>query len=93
MAYTSDITEKQFALIADIFPKKLRTRPPIWTKHEIINGIFYQLKNGCKWEDLPKDLPPSGTVFYWFNTWKKDGIWNEILEKLWEESREFRGKK
>jgi hypothetical protein len=23
-----------------------------------LDGIFYQLKNGCNWQDLPKDLPP-----------------------------------
>jgi len=39
-----------------------QTRPPNWTKGEILDGIFYQLKNGCNWEDLPKDLPPYSTV-------------------------------
>ncbi|WP_347179057.1 transposase [Roseofilum casamattae] len=28
------------------------------------HGIFYRLKNGCNWEDLPKDLPSYSTV-YW----------------------------
>ncbi|MEM6451588.1 MAG: transposase [Cyanobacteria bacterium P01_D01_bin.105] len=23
-----------------------------------MDGILYQLKNGCNWADLPKDLPP-----------------------------------
>jgi transposase len=23
-----------------------------------MNGILYQLKNGCNWCDLPRDLPP-----------------------------------
>ncbi|MBN3945622.1 MAG: transposase [Nostoc sp. NMS7] len=31
---------------------------------DIFNGILYQLKNGCNWQDLPKDLPPYSTV-YW----------------------------
>jgi transposase len=93
MAYTSDITQAQYELLEPIFPKRLQTRPPIWTKHQILNGIFYQLKNGCKWVDLPKDFPPSGTVFYWFNSWKKDGVWEEILQTLWSLSRNSRGKK
>ncbi|WP_424407073.1 transposase [Microcoleus sp.] len=37
-------------------------RPPNWTKRDILDGIFYLLKNGCNWEDLPKDLPPYSTV-------------------------------
>nr|WP_322734495.1 transposase [Nostoc sp. DedVER02]MDZ7989521.1 transposase [Nostoc sp. DedVER02] len=24
----------------------------------MLDGIFYQLKNGCNWCDLPRDLPP-----------------------------------
>ena len=24
----------------------------------MIDGMLYRLKNGCNWEDLPKDLPP-----------------------------------
>ncbi|WP_442939112.1 transposase [Nostoc sp.] len=30
----------------------------------MFNGILYQLKNGCNWQDLPKDFPPYSTV-YW----------------------------
>ncbi|WP_347276482.1 transposase [Chroococcidiopsis sp [FACHB-1243]] len=44
-------------------PKKKQTRPPKWTKRQILDGVFYQLKNGCNWGDLPKDLPPYSTVF------------------------------
>jgi transposase len=35
---------------ANIAHKK-KTRPPNWTQREILNGIFYQLKNGCNWAD------------------------------------------
>jgi hypothetical protein len=33
-----------------------QTRPSNWTKGEILDGIFYQLKNGCNWEDLPNPV-------------------------------------
>jgi transposase len=93
MADSSDITKEQFALIEGVFPKKTTTRPALWSKHQIINAIFYQLKNGCKWEDLPKDLPPKGTVFHYFNTWKKTCLWEEMLNSLWETSRVSHKKK
>lgn len=47
-----------------ILPTKKQTRPSNWTKRELLDGIFYQLKNGCNWQDLPKDLLPYSTV-YW----------------------------
>ncbi|MCA6545531.1 MAG: transposase, partial [Pseudanabaena sp. M074S1SP2A07QC] len=40
-----------------MLPRKKKTRPPTWTKRQILDGVFYQLKNGCNWADLPKDLP------------------------------------
>lgn len=88
MAYTTDLSEAEFSILEPLLPKSvLQTRPPKWTKHQIMNGIFYQLVNGCRWVDLPKDLPPSGTVFYWFNKWKQDGTWGKISQVLFVKSR------
>ena len=58
MAYTTDLTKAEFKIIEPLLPKTfIQTRPPKWSKHEILNGIFYQLVNACRWVDLPKDLP------------------------------------
>ena len=66
MAYTSSLTDREWEIIEPLLPKKKRTRPPKWSKREILNGVLYQLKNGCpkgyrsayNWVDLPNDLPP-----------------------------------
>ena len=34
-------------LLPEIRPQKKRTRPPSLTLREILDGILYQLKNGC----------------------------------------------
>ena len=47
MGYSSDLTDKEWAIIKPLLPEKKRTRPPKWSKKNILNGIFYQLKNGC----------------------------------------------
>ena len=83
MAYTTDLTIKEFKIIEPLLPRPyIQTRPPKWSKHEILNGISYQLINDCRWAGLPKDLPPSGTVFYWLNKWKKDGAREEISKQV-----------
>ncbi|MEH2257022.1 transposase [Nostoc sp.] len=38
-------------------PTKKKTRPPLWTKRQILDGVFYQLKNGCNWADLQARFP------------------------------------
>ncbi|WP_445243601.1 MULTISPECIES: transposase [unclassified Microcoleus] len=62
--------------------QKKKTRPPVWTKRQLLNGIFYQLKNGCNWADLPKDLPPYSTVFWHYQNWCEDGSIERIETAL-----------
>ncbi|WP_198287592.1 transposase [Rivularia sp. PCC 7116] len=38
--------------------QKKRTKPPTWSKRKILDGVLYQLKNGCNWSDLPCILTP-----------------------------------
>jgi transposase len=30
---------------------------------EVLNAIFYVLRGGCAWRNLPKDFPPASTVY------------------------------
>ena len=76
------------SLLHEILPKKNRTRPCNWTKREILDGIFYQLKNGCNWQDLPKDLPPYSTVYWHYKQWRSQGVIEELMRVLHEQVRE-----
>lgn len=93
MPYTSSLTDKEWAIIEPLLPKKKRTRPPKWSKREILNGILYQLKNGCNWVDLPKDLPPYSTVFWHYKQWRKSGTIENIMTALHYQLREKNEKK
>lgn len=54
----------------------------MWTKRQILNGILYQLKNGCNWADLPKDFPPYSTVFWHYKQWCENDILDKIMTEL-----------
>ena len=82
MPYKSSLTDGEWEIIEPLLPKKKRTRPPKWSKREILNGILYQLKNGCNWVDLPKDLPPYSTVFWHYKQWRAEGIIDNIMTRL-----------
>ena len=81
-AYSSDLTVEQYNEISKFITEKKITAPRTVSYHEIINAILYRLKNGCTWEDLPHDLPDSKTVFHYFNLWKKEGVWDRMLDEL-----------
>jgi transposase len=82
MPYSSSLTDKEWELIEPLLPQKKKTRAPRWSKRQILDGIFYQLKNGCNWCDLPKDLPPYSTVFWHYKQWRSDGVLDHILATL-----------
>jgi transposase len=58
----------------------------VWTKRQLLNGIFYQLKNGCNWADLPRDLPPYSTVFWHYQNWCQEGAMDLIMTLVTSES-------
>ena len=81
MAYTTNITVPQFELIDPLFPKSKTYQGEI-SRHDLLNAIFYQLKNGCQWRDLPSDFPKWSTVYSQFRRWQLDGTWQKVLAAL-----------
>jgi transposase len=87
MGYSSDLKDKEWEIIEPLLPIRKKTKPPTWTKREILNGIFYQLKNGCNWSDLPKDFPPYSTVFWHYQQWCEEGAMEKIMSALHQQAR------
>jgi transposase len=65
-----------------ILPKKKQTRPGNWTKREILDGILYQLKNGCNWQYLPKKLPFTRAVYWHYKQWGTQGVIEDLMRLL-----------
>ena len=81
MAYTTDLTVSQFELLEQHLPQS-KTCHSVIARHDIINAIFYQLKNGCQWRDVPTDFPNWQTVYSQFRRWQLDGTWEKVLAAL-----------
>jgi transposase len=97
MAYSSSLTDEEWEilepLLPQVLPPKKQTRPSAWTKRELIDGMLYQLKNGCNWQDLPKDLPPYSTVYWHYKQWRAAGSIEQLMKLLHEDIREKAKKK
>jgi transposase len=48
----------------------------------VINGIFYVLRTGSPWRDLPERYGPYTTVYNRYNRWAKAGVGLTIFEML-----------
>ena len=54
-SYASDMTDREWALIARLLPApRLGGRPRSTCLRRVINGIFYLLQSGCQWRMLRK---------------------------------------
>ena len=47
-----------------------------------INGVFWILRTGAPWRDLPPDYGKWGSVHQRFRRWRDKGMWEKILEAL-----------
>jgi putative transposase len=48
----------------------------------VVNAIFYILRTGCQWEELPSEYPNHNSVYYHYAKWRDDGTWQALNEVL-----------
>ena len=58
----------------------------------MVNGILYVLRGGIAWRMMPHDLPPWGTVWWYFRKWRDDGTWERVEEGMRARVREVAGR-
>jgi transposase len=46
-----------------------------------LDGIFYVLRTGSPWRDLPELYGPYTTVYNRPNRWARAGVWVRVFEK------------
>ena len=91
--YTSDLTDEEWAIIEPLIPAaKEGGRPRTTNMREVVDGIFYVLKTGCQWANLPGDFPPYSTVFDYYKQWRKNKVWQGMNDALREEVRAQEGR-
>jgi putative transposase len=57
--YPTDLTDGQWAAIAEMVPDPSPgRRPRIAASRKLVNAIFYMLGGGQAWRLLPHDSPP-----------------------------------
>ncbi len=91
--YASDLTDREWSLIAPFMPRPRRLGRPRKTElREVLNALLYIASTGCQWRMLPKDFPPYSTVQGYFYEWRATGMWLRINHHLVMETRELEGK-
>ena len=48
----------------------------------VLNGIFWVLRSGAPWRDLPQAFGPYTTCYNRFVRWRRAGVWSRIMDAL-----------
>ena len=80
-----DLSDEEWAVIEPLLPKGGRG-PKRVDDRRGLNGIFYILRTGAPWRDLPERYGPRTTVYNRYARWARRGIWKAIFDGLAEHS-------
>src|ERR1700732_1486848 len=91
--YDTDLTDAAWAWVAPVLPAaRPGGRPRTTNLRAVLNAIFYLLRTGCQWRLLPREFPPCGTVYHYFQAWQNSGVWVHLHRVLYEQARRHAGR-
>ena len=83
MAQRHDIKDEAWELIEPILPGQRGQWGGIADDNRrFINGVFWILRTGAPWRDMPAEYGNWNSVAKRFYRWVENGQWEGILEKL-----------
>jgi transposase len=76
-----ELTDHEWAAIKPMLPNNPRGVPRV-NDRRVLNGIFWVLRSGAPWRDLPHEFGPYTTCYNRFVRWRRAGVWARIMNAL-----------
>ena len=76
-----ELTDAEWTAIKLMLPNKPRGVPRV-NDRRVLNGIFWVLRSGAPWRDLPAAFGPYTTCYNRFVRWQRAGVWSGIIDAL-----------
>ena len=76
-----DLSEFEWRVIQPLLPSKPRGVARV-DDRRVLNGIFWVLRSGSPWRDLPERYGPYTTCYNRFRRWAKAGVWDRIMDAI-----------
>ena len=76
-----DLTDFEWRVIEPLLPNKTRGVPRV-DDRRVLNGIFWVLRSGAPWRDLPEHYGPRTTCYNRFVRWRKAGVWKRLMDAI-----------
>jgi len=75
------LTDDEWIAFKPMLPNKPRGVPRV-NDRRVLNGIFWVLRSGAPWRDLPDNFGPYTTCYNRFVRWRRAAIWAKIMSAL-----------
>jgi transposase len=82
-----DLTDEEWAVISPLLPAQGRGARR-GDDRKVLNGIFYILRTGAPWRDLPERYGPRTTVYNRYVRWGRRGVWKAVFDALAREAKD-----
>ena len=94
---SSSVTDAQWAVLEPLLPpagsaRGRGGRPEKHPRRLVLDAIFYLVRGGNAWAQLPRDFPPYQTVYGIFRRWARQGAWQAIHDALRDLVRVYEGR-
>jgi len=76
-----ELSDHEWSVIRAMLPRKSRGKPRV-DDRRVLNGIFWVLRSGAPWRDLPAVYGPRTTCYNRFVRWRRAGVWESIMQAL-----------
>jgi len=76
-----ELADHEWTAIKSMLPNKPRGVPRV-NDRRVLNGIFWVLRSGAPWRDLPDNFGPYTTCYNRFVRWRHAGVWGRIIDAL-----------
>ena len=76
-----ELTDYEWAAVRPFLPNKPRGVPRV-NDRRVLSGIFWVLRSGAPWRDLPETFGPYTTCYNRFVRWGRAGVWDQIMDAL-----------
>ena len=76
-----ELSDYEWTAIKPMLPNKPRGVRRV-NDRRVLNGIFWVLRSGAPWRDLPENYGPRTTCYNRFVRWRRAGVWDRIMDAL-----------
>jgi transposase len=77
-----ELSDDEWAIIEPLLPAPASTGRPRRSLREMWNGVFWVLRSGAPWRDLPERYGPWQSTYHHFNSWRQQGVFDRVLKAL-----------